>query len=183
MKQQYTIGTTGSPDFNSTRPSDIIRAFIRDTNSLDYPVYVIPMDKWNMIGQKNITSQIPDTLFYDPQYPLGVINIFPMPLLPYTLFFDSTLDQVDMASLTQTITLPVGYERAMVLNLAIELQGIGFPCLLDDKAYSALVQNAAEAKGNIKRANMKEVIADYDPAVVSRSYATYNIYSDSPARG
>lgn len=180
-QQTYTIGSGGY--INSTRPFDIIRAFIRDVNNLDYPIRVVPMDVWNDIGQKTITSQIPNTLFYDPQYPLGVINIFPTPLLGYTVFFDSTSDQIDLSALTTSISLPVGYERAYVLNLALELMNVGFPCMLDDKSFATLVANAKEAKANIKRANIKEVIAEYDPAVVSRSQATYNIYSDSPARG
>ncbi len=177
----YTIGAGGN--INATRPFNIIRAFIRDVNNLDYPIQVVPMDRWNDIGQKTITSQIPNTLFYDPQYPLGVINIFPSPLLNYTVFFDSTSDQLDLAALTTSISLPVGYERAYVLNLALELMNVGFPMMLDDKAFAMLVKNASEAKGNIKRANIKEVISEYDSAVVSRSQATYNIYSDSPARG
>jgi hypothetical protein len=40
---------------------------------------VVPRDKWNQIGNRSstITSQIPSVLFYDPQFPLGVINVFP----------------------------------------------------------------------------------------------------------
>ena len=39
-----------------------------------------------------------------------------------------------------------------------------------------------ESKANIKRENIKEVIAEYDGAIVSKSYATYNIYSDNNPR-
>ena len=179
-KQTYTIGASG--DINSTRPYDIIQAFVRDSNGNDYPIKTIPQNDWDNIGSKYITSQIPDTLFYDPQYPLGVINIFPVPLLNYTVYFDSSLDQVTMSTLTQSLSLPVGYERAYVLNLALEMMGAGFPCLLDEKNLARLTVNAMEAKGNIKRANIKEVIAEYDSAIVSRSNASYNIYSDSTPR-
>lgn len=179
-QQQYTVGSGGY--VNSARPWDIIQAFVRDFQGNDYPVKVIPRDQWNDIGAKYITSQIPDQLFYDPQYPLGIINIFPVPLIGYAIFFDSTLDQLDAASLTQAISLPVGYERAYVFNLALELMSFGFPCLLDDKAMGRLTVNAMEAKGNIKRANIKEVRAGYDQSIVARSNATYNIYSDSATR-
>src|ERR1043166_5565414 len=63
-QQTYTIGTSGGADIAQTRPQDIIQAFVRDSNSLDYPMSIIPQDVWNNIGQKNITSQIPTTLFY-----------------------------------------------------------------------------------------------------------------------
>lgn len=172
----YTIGTGGV--VNVTRPNDIKEAYIQDSIGNNFLMTVLPRDKWNQIGNRSstMTSQIPDTLFYDPQYPLGVINIFPTPLLTYTCFFDSTQDQVDFSSLTQSLSMPPGYERAMVLNLALELMAAGFPCMLDEKALARLVNNASDAKANVKRTNIKEVIADYDQAIVSHAYATYNIY-------
>lgn len=178
----YTIGTGGV--VNTTRPYDITQAYVQDAGNNNFLVRIQPRDKWNEIGNRGstITSQIPTDLFYDPQYPLGVINVFPTPLLSYTLFFDSTQDQVDFASLTATLSMPVGYERAYVTNLAVELMANGFPCLLDQKQVAALIASAMESKGNIKRANIKDVTANYDPAIVSRSYATYNIYSDSGSR-
>lgn len=175
----YTIGTGGV--INSARPNDIIQAYVRDAGGNNFLMDVIPRDKWNQIGNRSstITSQIPDTLFYDPQYPLGVINIFPTPLIAYTLFFDTTQDQVDFALLTTSLTAPPGYERAYVLNLALELMAAGFPCMLDEKALMRLINNASDAKANIKRANIKEVISDYDEAVVSHATPTYNIFRDS----
>lgn len=180
-QQTYTIGTGGY--INSTRPYSISGAFLRDSNSNDYPMRIVNQDIWDNIGLKTITSQIPDTLYYDSQYPLGVINIFPVPLINYTVFFNTTTDQLDLATLTTALSLPVGYERAFVLNLAMEMITAGFPCLLTGDGLAQLRANAAEAKGNIKRANIKEVVADFDDAIVSRSEATYNIYSDSSPRG
>lgn len=175
----YTIGTGGV--VNVPRPNDISQAYIRDSIGNNFLLEILPRDKWNQIGNRSstITSQIPETLFYDPQYPLGVINLFPTPLLTYTCFFDSTQDQVDFASLTQALAMPAGYERAYVLNLALELMGSGFPCMLDDKALMRLVNNASDAKANVKRTNIKEVISDYDEAIVSHANSTYNIYRDS----
>ena len=179
--QTYTIGSGGT--INSTRPFDITGAFVRDSNNNDYGMAVIPIAQWDAIGLKTITSQIPDTLYYDSQYPLGIINIFPVPLLAYTVFFDSTIDQALFTALTTDLAMPVGYERAYILNLALEMMVAGFPCLLDERGLSILTMQAAEAKGNIKRANIKEMIAEYDEAIVSRSDATFNIYSGGWPRG
>lgn len=175
----YTIGTGGV--VNATRPNDITQAYIRDSIGNNFLLTILPRDKWNQIGNRSstITSQIPDTLFYDPQYPLGVINIFPTPLLPYTCFFDSTQDQVDFASLTASLSAPPGYERCYVLNLALEMMAAGFPCMLDEKALMRLINNASDAKANVKRTNIKEVLADYDEAIVNHAESTYNIYRNS----
>ena len=178
--QTYTIGPTGV--WVTTRPTQIYQAYIRDTNQLDYPLIIYPQDKWDAIGQKNITSQIPTTLFYDSQYPNGNVNIFPIPLLNYTLYMDVQLLLTNFASLTTALSMPPGYERAYIFNLALELMAQGFPCVLDPNQLARLIKNADDSKGNIKRANIKEVISEYDEAVVSKSYATYNIYSDTYPR-
>lgn len=175
----YTIGTGGT--LNVTRPLDITQAYVQDTNANNFLMNIRTRDWWNQIGNRGstITSQIPTDLFYDPQFPLGVINIFPTPLLGYTVFYDSTQQQVDPSALTTTISMPEGYERAYVLNLAIEMVSAGFPCMLSDKDYATLIENASRAKANVKRTNIKDVIANYDAAIVSKSYASYNIYRDS----
>ena len=172
----YSIGSGG--DINTTRPDNITQAWIRDDNSLDYPMTILPQDRWNNIGMKSITSQIPTTLFYDPQYPLGVINIFPSPLQAYELRANAVQQLTAFSTMTHSLSVPPPYERAYILNCALELVTAGFPCQLSDRDYAQLMNNASEAKANLKRNNIKEVLAKYDDAIVSRSDATYNIYSD-----
>jgi hypothetical protein len=174
----YTIGTGGV--INTARPEDIIQAYVRDSNSNNFQLEILTRDRWNLIGNRgsSVTSQIPTDLFYDPQFPLGVINIFPTPSAAYTVFYDSMQDQVTSSVLTTSISMPPGYERAYVLNLALEMMALGYPCLLDEKALARLINNASDAKANIKRTNIKEVIADYDDALVYRGSGTYNIYRD-----
>ena len=180
-QQSYTIGSGGY--INTTRPDNILQAYITDTNNINYPMSILPQDRWNNIGNKQITSQIPTTIFYDSQYPLGTIYVFPIPLLTYTCTLNAMLQQSTFTSLPQSMIQPPGYERAYILNLAIEMMSAGFPCMLDEKGLATLYDNAASAKANIKRKNQKEVLAEYDPSIVSRGYASYNIYSDSNPRG
>ncbi len=176
-QQSYTIGSGGN--INSTRPYDIDSAYVRDANHLDFKMQVVAKDVWDSIGLKSNTSQIPQVLFYDSQYPLGIINIFPVPSAAYTVYFNSTLDQVTAPLLTTVITLPVGYELAYRLNLAVQMMSYGFPCMLGQPELGALVAQAALAKANIKKANTKEVLAEYDPALLGHGGHSYNIYRDS----
>ena len=179
-QQSYTIGSGGY--INATRPDNILQAFITDFNNINYPMTVLPQDRWNNIGNKQITSQIPTTIFYDSQYPLGTVNVFPIPLIAYTCTLNAILQQSTFSSLTQVMIQPPGYERMYILNGAIEMMTAGFPCMLDAKELAALYDNASQAKANIKRKNQKEALAEYDPSIVSRGYASYNIYSDSNPR-
>lgn len=180
----YTIGSGGA--INVTRPLDITQAYVQDSGSNNFLINIRTRDRWNMIGNRGttVTSQIPTDMFYDPSYPLGVIYLFPTPLTAYTVFFDNTLDQVTFAALTTVLSMPKGYERAMVFNLAVEISSqFGIPIPASAPGQKSIGDLARESLANVKRMNIQEVIADTDPAIVSRSYATYNIYQDRPGGG
>ena len=80
----YTIGSGGT--INVERPFDILQAYVQDTAGNNYIMDIRDRTWWNFIGNRSstITSQIPTVLFYDRQFPLGIINVFPTPLVGYT---------------------------------------------------------------------------------------------------
>ena len=127
----------------------------------------------------NETSDLPDTLFYDPQFPLGIINIFPLPLLAYTVYFDARLQLQSISNLATAFSLPPGYMKAIIDNLAVE----AWPWFKQGDPPLKMVETAGKSLGNIKRTNIKQSPAPYDSAVVSRAASTYNIYSDTVNRG
>lgn len=173
----YTVGLGGA--FDTTRPLKILTGpgtcYLQDNNLNNYNINVIPQDQWNLIGTRAVNSNVPDTLFYDPQFPLGIINLFPTPNIAYTLFFDSYLQLVDFTDLTQTLSLPPGYAKAIKDNLAIELH----PYFAASQISPIIIESASRSKGNIKRLNTRDNVALYDPEIVSKSTPTYNIYNDS----
>jgi len=178
-QNQYTVGPGG--DVNNTRPLKLIEgpvaAYIMDENQNRYPVAVIPRDRWNAIGLLTNTSNVPDTIFYDPQYPLGLLNVFPTPNQGNTLYFDAYLQLSDFTDLTTAMTLPSGYEAAIFSNLALWMK----PFFKDAQIDPLIVDLASQTKAAIKRTNMRENIANYDAEIVSRASPTYNIYRDSTA--
>src|ERR1700680_1421543 len=79
-KYQYTIGVGG--DFNMTRPLRILDSpgscYVLDSTGNRYNLQVVPRPRWNLIGNiVQVSGNYPDTLFYDNQYPLGIINVYP----------------------------------------------------------------------------------------------------------
>lgn len=181
-KRAYTIGTSGGADINAVRPLEILMgpgaAYLRDTNQNRYPVDVVNQDQWNLIGLLEQSSDLPDTLFYDPQFPLGIINIFAKPLQAFTLFFDARLQLQDMANLTQVFSLPPGYIQAIVDNATIKI----WPYYKQGDPPARLIEEAKDSLAAIKRTNIKQSPAMYDAAVVSRAQGSYNIYSDAANR-
>lgn len=179
-KQSYTIGLTGGADLAMARPLRVLdgpgTAYVQDANQNNYSVKVVPRDQWNLYGNRGIQiqSDFPDTLFYDPQYPLGVINVLPVPTIAYNIFFDSYLQFSDFMGLTAKSSLPPGYMRMIKTNLAVCLK----PYFKAAQIDPLIILEAKERLGNIKRTNMRSNVAVMDPELVSRSQISYNPYTD-----
>lgn len=179
-QQQYTVGPGGQ--INGTRPIKILdgpgTAYVQDFNGNNYGVSVVPRDQWNLYGNRSelITSDFPDTLFYDPQYPLGVINVMPVPTINYTLFFDSYSQLADLPTLASTLSLPPGYKRAITTNLALSAK----PYFKTAQIDPLIMAEALKTHGDIKRSNMRPNVAVMEPELVSKAQISYNPYTDRP---
>jgi hypothetical protein len=176
-KSTYTIGAGG--DINVTRPIKIIdgqsAAYLQDNLGNNFPVDVVAQDVWNDYGNRTVTSTIPTAIFYDPQFPLGKINVFPVPTLAYTLFWDSYLQLTQFSSLSAQLTFPPGYQEAIRNNLSVRLK----PYYKAGPIDQIIVALASESKANIKRTNLRPVTAAYDPELIAKGSGTYNIYRDN----
>ena len=179
-KAAYTIGTSGGADVNKTRPIRVIEgpgaAYVQDANKQNYPVEVVTIDKWNLIGLRTSTSNVPSTLFYDPQFPLGTINLFPVPNAGgHTLFFDSFLQLTQLAALATTFSFPPGYKAAIQSNLAVW----SGPFFKNALVSEDVKRRARQTFRWLKRANKRTPIGIFDTYIISRASPTYNVYTDS----
>lgn len=161
----YTIGAGGA--FNMTRPLKILdgpgRAYLQDASGTNYAMQVVSRDLWNSIDNRSslVTSDIPSILFYDPQFPLGIINITPTPTQAISMFWDSMLQLTQFTGLTTTLMLPPGYERAIVTNLAVMVS----PYFSGSIVSPQVAIEASQTLATIKRTNMRPINARYDPAI------------------
>lgn len=177
-QQSYTVGPGGY--VNGQRPIKILdgpgTAYVQDFNGNNYGVTVVPKDQWNLYGNRSelITSDFPDTLYYDPQFPLGIINLMPVPTINYTLYFDSYSQIGDLANLNTTLSLPPGYKRAIVTNLAVSAK----PYFKTAQIDPLIIAEAMKTHGDIKRSNMRPNVALMEPELVSRAQISYNPYTD-----
>jgi hypothetical protein len=184
-KIQYTIGQSGSPDLNLPRPIRLLSgpgsAYVLDTMGNRYDVEVLTQDQWNRIWNiTNTNSSWPTSLFYDPQFPLGILNVYPSPNQGgMTLFWDSYLALTQFATLYTAFSFPPGYKLALVDTLARRLWR--YFKKTSEQIPNDIVSDAAGAKRNIKRVNNREVELGFDPALYVRGQG-YNVYSDATAR-
>lgn len=175
-KQSYTVGPGG--DVDTVRPLKIQQAYSLDAVNDTFNINILEQYDWNLISNRLVTSQIPTVLFYDPQFPLGIINLYPVPMgggnEPYTLYWTSYLQISRFANPYVDIELPPGYEDALVHNLAVR----AYP-FFGIQPNPLVVELASETKGIVKRTNIRLDLAYYDRAIVARAGSAYDIFSDS----
>lgn len=113
----YTIGT--GQTFNTTRPTNIVGAYIRQSGSVDSNLAVIDDEQYISIQTKN-TGGVPYFLNYDNAFPTGTVRLFPTPSTAYQLFI---LSEKPLSSfgLDDEVSYPAGWEEAIIDNLAVRL--------------------------------------------------------------
>lgn len=113
----YTIGSGGA--FDTVRPNKIKSAFIRDTNNLDHNVEIRPIDEYYQISDKDAQDR-PREIYYDKQYPLGIIYLYYTPNAAEALHISSfkpleTYDDIPV----DDVDVPGEYEEMFISNLAL----------------------------------------------------------------
>lgn len=114
----YTIGPTG--DVVAARPLKIDRA-TATLGGVESPVDVLTRAQWDAIAVKAVDGP-PSAVWYEATTPDGRIHVYPR-ASGYTLHLDGQALLASFPQLTTDMTLPEGYEAAVVLSLACDLSG------------------------------------------------------------
>lgn len=161
----YTIGS--GQDFDTARPTYIVSVYTR-LSSIDYPVLEMTDEVYaENIAMKSIQGR-PEFYNYTNSYPNGVFKLWPVPDMTYQMFIvmEKTLSEF---TLNQTVSLPSGWEMALVYNLAILLAPE-----YDQQPSGTVVLQAEQSKDSIRRAILKSRTMDAAPMAIN---TTNNIYS------
>lgn len=140
----YTIGA--SADITTTKPVKIVSAFTRGTG-IDVPIKIIGENRYNRIATKTMTG-VPEWLWPNYGNALVTMTLFPVPASALTLYVYSLKSLTVYTSLTTTLSIPEGYERALKFNLAIDLAPE-----YGKEPSAAVIRNAEQSKAAIKAIN------------------------------
>lgn len=162
----YTYGPGG--DFDSTRPIDILSAYIRNSNNSDFQITLVSRRYYNNLIRKGVSS-VPRTLWYNDEYPLGKVHIDYSPSQPYTLYMDTIKPLTTPSALTTSIVFPPGWDRALAFNLAVEMAPE-----YERSAPAEVVSVAVAAKNSIDRRGIEPETM----AIEQGATHIYNIYTD-----
>lgn len=164
--QSYTLGTGGT--FNMTRPERIDRAsvIINSTYPIEIPIQILTDEEWQAVAVKTSPSTFPTKMWANGDYPLNVLYFWPLPQ-------DSTVDvilytwgMVSFATLNTAISLPNGWEEALVTNLALHLSGS-----YGIQPSPALAMRGSGAKAAIESLNVGPMYASFDAPFSGRATA------------
>lgn len=157
----YTIGPTGV--VVGLRPIKVLSVTATDSFGTDYHVAIRTQEQWDAIAVKAVDGGPPSEVWYQPLTGDGKLWVYPRSN-GYTLQLDAQALVASFASLSTDLTLPEGYEAAIVPSLADELcstYGVQTP--------GDVLRRAAGAVRALKRTNSEPIRADHDLAEIGRN--------------
>lgn len=162
----YTVGAAGNVVI--ARPVFISHVNYRNTATtpvLELPLKLLTDDEWANTPLKTLTSVLPIAAYYNPTYPLGTLELWPVPTsstLTGVLYAPQQAGRFTASS--DTVSLPPGYERFLVKSLALDVAA-----KFGAVPSPAIIQAARDARAVVKASNTRQMDMGFD-CMVQDSY-------------
>lgn len=169
----YTMGTGGT--FSTARPQAILEALIRDETvspAAEYPIRMLTLAEYAAIAIKAVTSTYPTAVYDDGGFPYRTLTLYPVPSATHKLVIFSQKPLTEIATLDTSVSLPVGYDEAIIYNLALRLAPE-----YGKQPSDLVVMIAGDSLANVKRANQTPRYMRIDDLPVSGGGSSFNIYT------
>jgi hypothetical protein len=186
VKATYTIGESPDPfssaDFVAPRPQLIESANIVNAGGPDLrsPLALVTDLEWAKIWLQTLPNTIPELLYNDRGYPLSTLYLWGQPMAGQVLELFTWVQVPYFQTVTDQVLLPLQYEDALVLNLAVRLVS-HFPLApnVPRQVDPNLYQQARESLMRLLSLNAPRPIADLSGALGGCG-CNYNVYTDLP---
>ena len=173
LNTQQTVASTTITAYYQ-KPLVINSAFVRVNTSsngqpilnggLDYPVSVLSLQEYQLIGLKTLNGPWPKALYFNPGEDSGNLFVWPNPSQGEMHLFAETLFS-RYESLTTPVVLPQGYSMAVRWCLAERLMPMYGKA--SQTQIGMIMKFAAQAKATLKRTNMgPQQVAQYADALL-----------------
>jgi hypothetical protein len=159
---------------NYQKPLNIDSAFVRvnttsngqpiENGGLDYPISVLALQDYQMIGLKTLNGPWPKAIYYNPNEQSGNLFVWPNPAQGEMHLFANTLF-TRYGGLYEEVVLPQGYSMALRWCLAERLMPMYGK--VSQVQIGMINAYAAQAKATLKRTNMSPLqVARYPDALM-----------------
>lgn len=145
------------------------------TPSKEIPLMPLTDDAWAAISVKTLTSPLPTYYYFDSAVvtgtPVTYLRLWPIPTLTTLTGVAYSPQQVpEFPSLSTVVSLPSGYRRMLVKNLALEMApSYRVP------VSKELTEQARESKAIVKRSNSRLHDLSIDPGALMFGGSSYDI--------
>ena len=151
VKESSFTMAAGTASYSSAllsngRPASVDTVRVRLSN-VDYPIKLINNQQYSDLVLKS-TASIPTLCYIDADYPNWSMTFYPTPAAAYTCYVSGRYPITSTLTLDTVLSLPPGYERALVDNLTVDIgPSFGVP------AAPATVEAARASLAALKRNN------------------------------
>jgi hypothetical protein len=171
----YTVGT--GADVNVARPVYLNWSSFVDTSQnpdLEIPLTPLTDQAYASIALKALTSTLPTAFYYNLTHPTATWIPYPIPTRSDLLGVIYARTQVsEFASLDTVVSLPPGWRRMLVSNLAVECAPA-----FEREPSPQLMKIATESKATVKRSNMRLMDANIDAGALLGTGRRYSSFYD-----
>src|SRR5580658_2851179 len=153
-QQDYQIGT-GAPDFNTPRPVRIDNAsllYLDDSSQgpIELPMQIMTVEDWQKkIPLKQVLTTVSYQLYYESQYPFGIIHLFPIPQVTQEIALYLWQTITPFSTVMDPVALPPIYLEYLRYNLAVKINDV-FP---NATMKPAAIMRADDLKRMVKALN------------------------------
>jgi hypothetical protein len=168
-QQDYQIGT-GAPDFNTPRPVRIDNAsllYLDDSSQgpIELPMQIMTVEDWQKkIPLKQVLTTVSYQLYYESQYPFGIIHLFPIPQVTQEIALYLWQTITPFATIADPVSLPPMYLEYLRYNLALKINEVFPGAVMKQSA----IDRAMDLKRKVKALNRPWTDVNCDPGIVSK---------------
>ena len=182
-QQDYLVGP--GQDIDRARPVYLeqlgnvspLRYIDTNNDNNELPLTLLTEAEWRAISLKGMPCTLPSNAFYSPTFPYGTVSLWQVPTsasLLGVMYAPTAMTEYDY---NDVISLPPGYRRFLITNLAVEL------CAeFERQPGPGLVELAQQAKADVERANIVLRDMSTDSMWSMGGHGVYNIFSDTASR-
>ena len=150
-KKEYTLGPTG--DWEAERPMHLSYCYLRyaagSGSPVDQQITILNDAQQASITSKEIHSPIPQTVYYNAEFPNAKLTFWPVPSAAYKAILWLDMPLHDFTSLSEELQFPRGYEQALRYNLALQLAPE-----FGRSPSEAIIATAVRSKASLKMLNV-----------------------------
>lgn len=172
-QQDYTLGPAGQ--WNIPRPMNIEQAYVNLTSNAgnglqttSLPISIANDSQWSSIVTKQVSTQIPNILYDNGNYPNRTISLYPIPTGTLEIVLWLWQPLLTFTNIDEVVSFPKGYVRCIRYNLACELAPE-----YAREASTLVKQTASDTKMALATINSVPQYARMDPSL-GQTRPTFN---------